>query len=80
VTARSDEHGRVSTTTYGLLGRVVSNTDFDGNTTIDQYDAVGNLLESTTTVNGLSSTVQYTYDSANRLSTLTGAAATVGYS
>jgi YD repeat-containing protein len=48
--------------TYDLLGRVVSTTDFNGNTTTHQYDAAGNLL-ATTDAQG---TTTYAYDALNR--------------
>jgi uncharacterized protein RhaS with RHS repeats len=35
------------------------------------YDAAGNVLEYTSTINGISTTTTYTYDDANQLLTAT---------
>ena len=74
VIARS-ERGRTSTTQYDVLGRVLTATDFDGNLTGNEYDAVGNLLSVTITPygGGAAQVTRYTYDKLNRRISMTDA-------
>ena len=57
--------------TYDALHRLTSATYTNGTAFHYTYDAAGNVLEYVSTVNGLSSTVSYTYDAANQLLTAT---------
>lgn len=57
--------------TYDSLNRLTSATYSNGTAFHYTYDAAGNVLEYTSTVNGQSSSVQYAYDTANQLLTAT---------
>ena len=62
---------RQGTTTwdYDPLNRLTSAAYSNGTAFHYTYDPAGNVLEYSSTLNGLSSTVQYTYDAANQLLT-----------
>ncbi len=52
------------------MNQLVSQTDASGNSTSFTYDAVGNRLTEKSKVKGLLSAVDYTYDEANRLTSV----------
>ncbi|MFI9455832.1 PA14 domain-containing protein [Amycolatopsis sp. NPDC052450] len=62
----TDESGS-TTTVSDLLGRVVSYTDTTGVVTTTGYDTAGRKINETTTVNGASSTVAYTWNDTSKL-------------
>ncbi|MFI5982203.1 PA14 domain-containing protein [Streptomyces sp. NPDC051555] len=62
----SDESGSI-TTVIDLLGQEIRYTDANGVTSASTYDQVGRLINDTTTVKGVSSTVTYTWNDANQL-------------
>ncbi|QVI24140.1 hypothetical protein KHQ06_15995 [Nocardia tengchongensis] len=65
----TDESGTVATT-FDLLGRVVSYTDASGVVTTTTYDGYGRQSSLTSTAKGVSSTVNFTWDAASRLLTV----------
>ncbi|WP_329467214.1 PA14 domain-containing protein [Streptomyces sp. NBC_01431] len=62
----TDENGSI-TTGIDLLGQEVRYTDANGVTSTATYDQVGRLIQDTTTVKGVSSTVAYAWNDANQL-------------
>jgi len=64
------------TYTYDKLDRLIDAVYSDGHSYHYTYDSVGNRLSQQTTVNGQSSTVNYVYDAANRLTSVDGVAYT----
>lgn len=65
----SDESGS-TTTVVDLLGRIASYTDANGVTTTTGYDAAGRKTTETTTVKGVTSTLNLHWDDASRLTRL----------
>ncbi|MBU3065770.1 hypothetical protein KO481_30125 [Nocardia sp. NEAU-G5] len=68
-TAASDSSGTV-TTVVDLLGRPVSYTDANGVVTTTGYDPASRVTSTTSTVKGVTSTLNYTWDNASRLLTV----------
>ncbi|MBF6354919.1 hypothetical protein IU449_10230 [Nocardia higoensis] len=71
-----------TTKVVDLLGRTVSYTDANGVVTVNGYDLAGRQTSATSTVNGVTSTLNYRYDDSSRLTRvdLDGAVvATPGY-
>nr|WP_264085102.1 PA14 domain-containing protein [Kibdelosporangium phytohabitans] len=62
----TDENGSI-TTVIDLLGQEVSYTDANGVTSKSTFDQVGRLVKDTTTVKGVSSTVDYKWNEASQL-------------
>ncbi|WP_433524220.1 PA14 domain-containing protein [Nocardia pseudovaccinii] len=65
----SDDSGS-TTTVIDLLGRVTSYTDANGVTTTTGYDAAGRKTSETSTAKGVSSTLNYQWNDAFRLTRL----------
>ena len=87
-TAQYDGNGNVTnevtasrTESYGydVLNRVTSVDYGDGETQTYKFDPMGNRLEKGDTVGGTTSTTTYSYDAANRLTTLNGTSAAYTY-
>ncbi|MBY8863557.1 hypothetical protein K7711_44310 [Nocardia sp. CA2R105] len=76
-TTASDSSGTV-TTVVDLLGRPVSYTDANGVVTTTGYDRDGRVTGTTSTVKGVTSTLNYTWDNASRLLTVGLDGTTVG--
>ncbi|WP_306356773.1 MULTISPECIES: PA14 domain-containing protein [unclassified Nocardia] len=62
----SDESGAI-TTTIDLLGQTVKTVDVHGVENVATYDQAGRLTQDVTTVQGVSSTLTYTYNDASQL-------------
>lgn len=62
----SDDSG-ATTSVVDLLGRVVSYTDATGAVTTTRYDQAGRKTRDSTSVNGVTSTVDYTWNDASQL-------------
>lgn len=69
VASVTDASGTV-TTVIDLLGRIVSYTDANGAVTTTAFDNDGRVTNSTSTVKGVTSTLNYTWDLAARLLTV----------
>ena len=65
--------------TYDALRRLTSATYSDGIEFHYTYDAAGNVLEYTTTIEGMTTLTTYTYDAANQLLTATQGSVTWHY-
>ncbi|WP_218020894.1 PA14 domain-containing protein [Nocardia crassostreae] len=77
--AVSDGSG-TTTTVIDLLGQVTSYTDANGTVTISEYDVAGRKVSEKTTIKGATSTLNFHWDNASRLSRLELDGATVATS
>ncbi|MFD9791443.1 PA14 domain-containing protein [Streptomyces sp. NPDC059070] len=76
ISKMTDENGSI-TTRIDLLGQEISYTDANGVTSTATYDQVGRLINDTTTVKGVTSTVAYVWNDANQLTNVKVDGATV---